>query len=423
MPSSPSPLSPPQRPLTWFSWTGRDAQGQDQSGQMPALDRADVEAHLHVQLIRPIRIQRKRQPQAPRPARAKEVARFTRQLATLVQAGIPLLSALKLLDNATEHPSMRAVAQDLMAQVESGVSLHQAMQSHACFGPVYLGMVAAAEASGQLDVILAELAQSLDSELGLREALKSALTYPLALLVLSCVVLAIMLAWVVPAFESIFTSMGAALPAPTQMVLTLSRWWVAHGWTWAAAVATVALVLRHWLRHHPQGQWAQAQIALAWPIWGELVQLACVSRWARTLSSLMQAGVSLPEALDISAKASGNLCYERCLVQVRSDVMTGTALAQALELGTPVTPAGWRAGWQRPLFSPQVLQMVAVGEASGRLDEMLMQVARMHEAQVQWLQKRISVLMEPTVMVVLGLLIGGLVTALYLPIFQLGQVL
>ena len=423
MSSSPSPLSPPQKPQTWFSWAGRDAQGQDQSGQMPALDRADVEAHLHAQRIRPIRIQRMRRPQSSRPARAKEVARFTRQLATLVQAGIPLLSALKLLDTATAHPGMRAIALDVMTQVESGTSLHQALQTHACFGPVYLGMVAAAEASGQLDVILAELAQSLDSELGLREALKSALTYPLAVLVLSVVVLAIMLAWVVPAFESIFTSMGAELPAPTQMVLTLSRWWVAHGWTWAAAVATVALVLRHWLRHHPQGQWAQAQIALAWPIWGELVQLACVSRWARTLSSLMQAGVSLPEALDISAKASGNLCYERCLVQVRSDVMTGTALAQALELGTPVTPAGWRAGWQRPLFSPQVLQMVAVGEASGRLDEMLMQVARMHEAQVQWLQKRISVLMEPTVMVVLGLLIGGLVTALYLPIFQLGQVL
>ena len=423
MPSSPSPLSPPQKPQTWFSWTGRDAQGQDQSGQMPALDRADVEAHLHAQRIRPIRIQRMRRPQSSRPARAKEVARFTRQLATLVQAGIPLLSALKLLDTATAHPGMRAIALDVMTQVESGTSLHQALQTHACFGPVYLGMVAAAEASGQLDVILGELAQSLDSELGLREALKSALTYPLAVLVLSSVVLAIMLAWVVPAFESIFSSMGAELPTPTRMVLSLSRWWVAHGWTWAAAVATVALVLRHWLRHHPQGQWAQAQIALAWPIWGELVQLACVSRWARTLSSLMQAGVSLPEALDISAKASGNLCYERCLVQVRSDVMTGTALAQALELGTPVTPAGWRAGWQRPLFSPQVLQMVAVGEASGRLDEMLMQVARMHEAQVQWLQKRISVLMEPTVMVVLGVLIGGLVTALYLPIFQLGQVL
>ena len=420
-PQSPAPQAPEQQ--IWFVWTGRDAQGQDQSGQMSALQRADIEAHLHAQRIRPIRIQRMRRPQSSRPARAKEVARFTRQLATLVQAGIPLLSALKLLDTATAHPGMRAIALDVMTQVESGTSLHQAMQTHACFGPVYLGMVAAAEASGQLDVILGELAQSLDSELGLREALKSALTYPLAVLVLSGVVLAIMLAWVVPAFESIFTSMGAALPAPTQMVLTLSRWWVAHGWTWAAAVATVALVLRHWLRHHPQGQWAQAQIALAWPIWGELVQLACVSRWARTLSSLMQAGVSLPEALDISAKASGNLCYERCLVQVRSDVMTGTALAQALELGTPVTPAGWRAGWQRPLFSPQVLQMVAVGEASGRLDEMLMQVARMHEAQVQWLQKRISVLMEPTVMVVLGLLIGGLVTALYLPIFQLGQVL
>ena len=423
MPSSPSPLSPPQKPQTWFSWTGRDAQGQDQSGQMSALQRADIEAHLHAQRIRPIRIQRMRRPQSSRPARAKEVARFTRQLATLVQAGIPLLSALKLLDTATAHPGMRAIALDVMTQVESGTSLHQALQTHACFGPVYLGMVAAAEASGQLDVILAELAQSLDSELSLREALKSALTYPLAVLVLSCVVLAIMLAWVVPAFESIFTSMGAELPAPTRMVLSLSRWWVAHGWTWAAAVATVALVLRHWLRHHPQGQWAQAQIALAWPIWGELVQLACVSRWARTLSSLMQAGVSLPEALDISAKASGNLCYEKYLARVRSDVMNGTALAQALELGTPVTTAGWGAGWRRPLFSPQVLQMVAVGEASGRLDEMLMQVARMHEAQVQWLQKRISVLMEPTVMVVLGVLIGGLVTALYLPIFQLGQVL
>ena len=407
----------------WFAWTGRDAQGQDQSGQMPALQRADVEAHLHAQRIRPIRIQRKRQPRTPRPARAKEVARFTRQLATLVQAGIPLLSALKLLDNATEHPGMRDIAQNLMAQVESGVSLHQAMQTHDCFSPVYLGMVAAAEASGQLDVILGELAQSLDSELGLREALKSALTYPLAVLVLSGLVLGLMLAWVVPAFESIFSSMGAELPAPTQMVLSLSRWWVANGWTLAAAFTTVALLLRHWLRHHPQGQWAQAQMALAWPVWGELVQLACVSRWARTLSSLMQAGVALPEALDISAKASGNLCYEKSLALVRSDVMTGTALAHALEHGSSVNPASWREGLYSPLFSPQVLQMVAVGEASGRLDEMLMQVARMHEAQVQWLQKRISVLMEPTVMVVLGVLIGGLVTALYLPIFQLGQVL
>ncbi len=407
----------------WFAWTGRDAQGQDQSGQMRALDRADVQTHLHAQRIRPIRIQRMRRPQAPGKAHTKEVARFTRQLATLVQAGIPLLSALKLLDTATEHPGMRAIAQDVMGQVEIGVSLHQAMQAHACFGPVYLGMVAAAEASGQLDVILGELAQSLESELGLREALKSALTYPLAVLVLSGLVLGVMLAWVVPAFESIFASMGAELPAPTRMVLSLSRWWVANGWALAAAVTAVALGLRHWLHHHPRGQWAQAQMALAWPIWGELVQLACVSRWARTLSSLMQAGVSLPEALDISAQASGNLWYERSLGKVRSDVMTGTALAHALELGTPVTASGWDTGLKRPLFSPQVVQMVAVGEASGRLDEMLMQVARMHEAQVQWLQKRISVLMEPTVMVVLGLLIGGLVTALYLPIFQLGQVL
>jgi type IV pilus assembly protein PilC len=284
-------------------------------------------------------------------------------------------------------------------------------------------MVAAAEASGQLDVILGELAQSLDSELGLREALKSALTYPLAVLVLSGVVLAIMLAWVVPAFESIFTSMGAELPAPTRMVLSLSRWWVAHGWTLTAALIALGMALRHWLRHDAKGQWALAQMALALPIWGELLQLACVSRWARTLSSLMQAGVSLPEALDISAKASGNLCYEKSLVLVRLEVMTGTALAHALEHGSSANAASWREGLYSPLFSPQVVQMVAVGEASGRLDEMLMQVARMHEAQVQWLQKRISVLMEPTVMVVLGLMIGGLVTALYLPIFQLGQVL
>jgi type IV pilus assembly protein PilC len=232
-----------------------------------------------------------------------------------------------------------------------------------------------------------------------------------------------MLAWVVPAFENIFTSMGAELPAPTRMVLSLSRWWVTHGWALAIALFTLGMVMRHWLRHHPKGQWAQAQAALAWPIWGELVQLACVSRWARTLSSLIQAGVSLPEALDISAQASGNLCYEKSLTSVRSDVMTGSALAHALERGGTMNAESWIAGLRRPLFSPQVVQMVAVGEASGRLDDMLMQVARMHEAQVQWLQKRISVLMEPTVIVVLGVLIGGLVTALYLPIFELGQVL
>jgi len=423
MPSAQAPGSPVQTGQTWFEWQGRDAQGQDQSGHMPALHRAEVELYLHAQRIRPIRIQRMRRPKAAGQARAKDVARFTRQLATLVQAGIPLLSALKLLDAATESPAMRAIAQDLMTQVGSGASLHQAMKTHACFDPVYLGMVAAAEASGQLDVILGELAQTLDSELGLREALKSALTYPLAVLVLSVVVLALMLAWVVPAFENIFTSMGAELPAPTRMVLSMSRWWVAHGWTLAAVAATVVLALRQWLCHHPRGQWVQAQIALAWPVWGELVQLACVSRWARTLSSLMQAGVSLSEALEISAQASGNLCHEKALAWVRGEVMTGTALAQAMERVTPMHEAGWRALLRQPLYSPQVVQMVAVGEASGRLDDMLMQVARMHEAQVQWLQKRISVLIEPTVMVVLGVLIGGLVVALYLPIFQLGQVL
>jgi type II secretory pathway component PulF len=171
------------------------------------------------------------------------------------------------------------------------------------------------------------------------------------------------------------------------MVLSLSRWWVAHGWTLTAALIALGMALRHWLRHDAKGQWALAQMALALPIWGELLQLACVSRWARTLSSLMQAGVSLPEALDISAKASGNLCYEKSLVLVRLEVMTGTALAHALEHGSSANAASWREGLYSPLFSPQVVQMVAVGEASGRLDEMLMQVARMHEAQVQWLQK------------------------------------
>ncbi len=398
-------------------------QGQNQSGQMLALHAADIEAHLHAQRIRPLQIKRIRKPNKGKQPNAADMVRFTRQLATLVQAGIPLLSALEVIATGADNAGLRSLAQDLMGRIESGTSLYQAMQAHACFDAVYLGMVAAAEASGQLDVILEELAQHLERDLALREALKAALTYPLAVLALSAVVVGLMLGWVVPAFESIFSSMGAELPAPTRLVLSLSRWWVAQGWVFAAGGLACAWLLRHWLRLDPRGKYIQARLALGWPIWGPLVQLSCVSRWARTLSSLMRAGVSLHEAMDISAHASGNLCFVQRLAQVRADVLTGTALAQALAAWDSTGAAALGPFGSKTLFAPQVVQMVAVGEATGRLDVMLMQVARMHDAQVQWLQKKIAVLMEPAVIVVLGVLIGGLVIAMYLPIFQLGQVL
>ncbi|NBX53695.1 MAG: type II secretion system F family protein [Betaproteobacteria bacterium] len=415
--------SDPTFPGHWYAWAGRDAKGQDQSGQMQALNATDVQNHLHAQRIRPLHIKRLRKPSWTKPPKAADVLRFTRQLSTLVQAGIALLNALKVIATGEDNASLRALAHDIMQQIESGVSLHQAMQTHACFDAVYLGMVAAAEASGQLDLILAELANHLEQDLSLRENLKSALTYPLAVLGLAVLVVGVMLGWVVPAFESIFASMGAQLPAPTRIVLAFSRWWVSHGWMLLAAGIASILLLRQSLLRGTRGQYLRDRLALSWPLWGSMLRMSCTSRWARTLSSLMQAGVSLHEAMDISAQASGNLCFAQRLDMVRDDVLTGSSLASALTAwgdteGTAMGPFA-----PPSLFAPQVVQMVAVGEATGRLDAMLLQVARMHEAQVQWLQKRISVLMEPAVILVLGVLIGGLVIALYLPIFELGQVL
>ncbi len=420
-----SAATPPQAspPGHWYAWAGRDAQGQDQSGHMLALHTTDVQHQLHAQRIRPVHIKRIRKPRSNQPPKAADVLRFTRQLATLVQAGVALLNALEVIATGADNAGLRAMAQDLKQHVESGVSLHQAMQNHACFDAVYLGMVAAAEASGQLDVVLEELALHLERDLALRESLKSALTYPLAVLALSVLVVGLMLGWVVPAFESIFASMGAELPTPTRIVLSLSRWWGSQGWMLATAFVASAWLLHQWSTKDPRGLFWRDRLALSGPVWANMVQLSCTARWARTLSGLMRAGVSMHEAMDISAQASGNRCFAQRLGRVRDDVLTGSSLGSALMAWGHAAGTGMGPFVPSSLFSPQVVQMVAVGEATGRLDAMLMQVARMNEAQVQWLQKRIAVLMEPAVILILGVLIGGLVIAMYLPIFQLGQVL
>ena len=337
-----------------------------------------------------------------------DLAHFTRQLTTLLQAGLPLLQALHLMARGLHAGALRRLLRQLARAIESGQSLSQALRGHGDVEPIYCNLIAAGESGGRLDTVLSGLSQHLEKSIALRRALRSALVYPAAVVSVGGIVAVLLLVGVVPAFESIFQSLGAPLPALTRWVLDLSRGLQQHG-PWALlALAGAGTGFTRW-RQTPAGRRAWDRQRLRWPLWRTLTRHAEAARWCRTLAILLSAGVAIHEALDSTAEVLSHGSYRRACRRIRQQLTQGHALSDSLA--------------QHPtLFDPLLVQLCAVGEESGTLDTMLARMADHHEQQVDAQVAHLATLLEPAIMLVLGVMLGTLVMAMYWPIFQLGQV-
>lgn len=394
-------------PMTMFRWRGRDVHGQAVSGQTPAVDPAALQNTLAKSQIRLRHCQAV--PSAKLRLRARERSVMTRQLATLLHAGLPLLQALQLFEQGQAgQPALKQLASTLRQHIEAGHPFHEVLRQQTDFPVLYIQLVAVGEMAGMLDDMLARLADHLEKAQVLQSRLRAALAYPVAVLLIATAVVGVILFWVVPAFENIFRSFNAELPAVTRGVLAASRW-LAQNSAWLAGLAMLSSLCswQAWQRSEPLKRRMDA-LSLRLPVLGPLLRTACQVRWARTLGTLVGAGIPLVEAMESVAPITGNRIYLQASNDIRLALTRGQSLTHALQQ-------------QSGLFSSLLIQMAQVGEASGTLETMLEKAAVFHERELDGSIATLSSLLEPALMVFLGLVIGGLVIALYLPIFRLGQ--
>ena len=339
----------------------------------------------------------------------KDITLFTRQLATMMKAGVPLLQAFDITAKGASNPAVGKLLTDVRTEVETGSSLAQAFRKHPVhFDALYCNLIGAGEQAGILDALLDRLATYKEKTLALKSKIKSAMFYPAAVVVVAFVVTAVIMLFVVPEFKKVFTSFGADLPAPTLFVIGISDAFVAHWYIiFGALGGGIIAFFYFWKRSIPM-QVVIDRMLLRAPIFGDIVRKATIARWTRTLSTMFAAGVPLVEALDSVGGASGNYVYKVATKQIQTEVSTGTSLTISMQ--------------NAQVFPMMVVQMVAIGEESGQLDAMLAKVADMYEQEVDDAVASMSSLIEPIIMVFLGVVIGGLVVAMYLPIFKLGQV-
>lgn len=391
-----------------FEWEGRDRNGKAVRGEMRAGGEAMVSASLRRQGVLVSKV-RKRRLSGGKAIKGKDIAIFTRQLSTMLKSGVPLLQAFDIVARGSPNPRLTRMLNDIRSDVETGTSLSAALRRHPLhFDALYCNLVEAGEAAGILETLLDRLATYQEKTMALQQKIKSALIYPVAVLVVAFVVVAVIMIFVIPSFKEIFTSFGADLPTPTLMVIAMSEVFVEYWWLiFGSIIGAVYFFIESW-RRSPKMQVAMDRLLLKMPVFGDLVHKATVARWCRTLSTMFAAGVPLVEALDSVGGASGNAVFALATEQIQRDVATGAALTSSMQ----------SAG----IFPSMVLQMSAIGEESGSLDQMLGKVADFYEQEVDEAVKGLSTLMEPIIIVILGTIIGGIVVAMYLPIFKLGQV-
>ena len=341
---------------------------------------------------------------------------FTRQLATLMAAGLPLLDSLTSMAKSEPSGDMRQLIVRLCVSLGQGCSFHLALRQSNDFDTLYCELVAAAEMAGNLDQVLERLALLLEKRQALQSQIRTALTYPCAVLLITMVVVTVIMVWVVPVFEGIFSSLGADLPALTLSVVQMSRWITNGGATWVLLAISGLYVPVRLLMAKPDLQLWRDTTVLRLPLLGEMVHQSQLALWTLTLSDLLKAGVPMLDALEVVAASSTNRCLGMSTIVVRAKISHGASLAAAME-SLSTHPS------QAHVFPTMLIQLVDVGEQSGALDALLAKVAQQLNAQVDNLLRQFTQLLEPAMMVVLGLLMGGLVVALYLPVFQLGQVL
>jgi type IV pilus assembly protein PilC len=391
-----------------FEWEGKDRNGKQVRGEIRAGGENQVQAALRRQGVMPTKI-KKRRMSAGRAIKPKDMAIFTRQLATMMKAGVPLLQAFDIVGRGNPNPSVTRLLNDIRTDVETGTSLSTAFRKYPLhFDNLYCNLVEAGEAAGILDQLLDRLAVYMEKTEAMKSKIKSALMYPISVLIVAFIVTAVIMIFVVPSFKEVFTSFGADLPAPTLMVIAMSEFFVSYWWLiFGGLGGGFYFFMQAWQRNH-KVQIFMDKLMLKLPIFGVLVEKSSIARWTRTLSTMFAAGVPLVEALDSVGGAAGNWVFESATIKIQQEVSTGTALTAAM------TNAN--------LFPSMVLQMCAIGEESGSIDHMLGKAADFYEAEVDDMVAGISSLMEPIIIVILGTVIGGIVVAMYLPIFKLGQV-
>ena len=393
---------------TIYAWEGKDKTGKTVRGELRAKGESTVNVTLRRQGILVTKVKKKSFTSSKK-ITDKDISLFTRQLATMMKAGVPLLQSFDIVAKGHANPSVSKLIQDIRADVETGTSLNQAFRKFPLyFDALFCNLVAAGEQAGILEDLLTRLAIYKEKTLAIKGKIKSALFYPVSILAVAFIVTAVIMIWVVPAFKDVFKSFGADLPAPTLFVMAISDFFVANWYLiFGGLFAGLYFFFQSWKRSVKMQRFMDT-ILLKAPIFGAVIRKATIARWTRTLATMFAAGVPLVESLDSVGGASGNFLYLDATKKIQTEVSTGTSLTVAMQ--------------NADVFPNMVTQMVSIGEESGSLDQMLGKVADFYEAEVDEAVESLSSLMEPLIMVILGVLIGGLVIAMYLPIFKLGAV-
>ncbi|HEY3784459.1 MAG TPA: type II secretion system F family protein [Steroidobacteraceae bacterium] len=393
-----------------FTWEGKDKRGTRVKGKSLAPDETALRSELRRQGIAASKIRKQSQAfKSGGRVKPEDIAVFSRQLATMLAAGIPMVQAFEIVGNGHDKPAMQRLILEVKSDIEGGTSLHESLAKHPLyFDDLYVNLVEAGEQAGALESLLDKVATYKEKTEALKKKVKKALFYPTAVLVVAVIVTIILLIFVIPQFESLFKGFGADLPAFTQMVINISRFVQAQGISIAIVVGAAIFAFSYFRKRSRKMREALDRLSLKIPIIGPILNKSAIARYARTLSTMFSAGVPLVEALESVAGATGNIVYENAVMRMRDEVATGQRLQRAME--------------STGLFPNMVVQMIAVGEESGSLDTMSGKVASFYEAEVDNAVDAMSSLLEPLIMAVLGVLVGGLVIAMYLPIFKLGSV-
>jgi type IV pilus assembly protein PilC len=393
-----------------YVWEGTDKKGKRIKGKMLAVSEAAVKADLRRQGVLAKKVRKEMQLfKSGKKITSEDIALFARQLATMLQAGIPMVQCFDIIGNGHDKPSMQKLVLAVKADVEAGTSLHEALGKHPLyFDDLFVNLVEAGEHAGALETLLDKIATYKEKTEALKKKIKKALFYPAAVMAVAIIVTLILLIFVIPQFESLFKGFGADLPAFTQMVINMSKFMQTQGWWMLILFVTGIYAFLYFKKRSRPMRRTLDRMLLKAPVIGPIMVKASIARYSRTLSTMFAAGVPLVEALTSVAGATGNIVYEEATLRIRDEVSTGQRLQRSMEA--------------TGLFPNMVIQMIAVGEESGSLDQMAAKVADFYEADVDAAVDAMSSLLEPLIMAILGVLVGGLVIAMYLPIFKLGAV-
>ena len=392
-----------------YSWEGKDKKGKSVKGEIRATGESFVSATLRRQGIIVTKIKKQSSFASKGSVSDKDITLFTRQLATMMKAGVPLLQSFDIVGKGHSNPAVAKLLLDIKSDVETGSSMSAAFRKYPLhFDSLFCNLIGAGEQAGILDTLLDRLATYKEKILAIKSKIKSALFYPISIIVVAFVIVAVIMIFVIPAFKTLFDGFGAELPAPTLIVMAISDIFVQWWWAIFGSIGFGLWFFFYTWKRSLSMQATMDRLILKVPVFGPLIRKATIARWSRTLATMFSAGVPLVEALDSVAGAAGNRVYYDATKRVQSEISTGTSLTVAMQ--------------NTNVFPNMVLQMTAIGEESGALDSMLSKVADFFEAEVDDAVDALASLMEPVIMVVLGVLIGGLVIAMYMPIFKMGSV-